>query len=103
MKKELLKIEEVALIVGVSYHTINTWYRWKRLHPDHELAKLLPDFIQKGNRQTRYWSQADVWSIVAFKERLPRGRNGILADVTQKYIRNRTKKDDVNCKYKKDK
>lgn len=57
MNEQLLRIEEVALLVGTSTQTINNWYRWKRLHPDHELAKLLPDYIQENPRQMRYWKR----------------------------------------------
>lgn len=87
MAEKLCKIEEVALIVGVSTATINIWYRWKRSHQDHELVNLLPDFIQSGARQTRYWKQSDCWKLIQFKQAIPHGRNGILGDTTQKYIR----------------
>lgn len=86
-EEKLCKIEEVALIVGVSTQTINIWYRWKKNHPDHDLASLLPDFIQSGTRQTRYWKQSDCWSLIKFKQSIPHGRNGILGDTTQKYIK----------------
>lgn len=81
----LLKVEEVALLVGCSVKTINNWYTWKKENPEHELAKTLPDFIQSGARQTRFWKQSDVWSLINFKTVIPQGRNGILGSVTQKY------------------
>lgn len=82
--EKLLRIEEVALLVGSSTQTINNWYRWKKIHPENELAKLLPDYIQQGNRQIRYWKNSDIWSIIEFKNSIPHGRNGILGDITQK-------------------
>lgn len=88
----LLKVEEVALSVGVSVKTINNWYWFKRDHPEHELAELLPDFIQEGVRQTRYWKRSDLWKLLEFKSRLPVGRNGIMGDITQRYYHNRKKK-----------
>lgn len=91
MAEQLLRIEEVALLVGSSVQTVNIWYRWKRSNPNHELAKLLPDYIQSGERQKRFWKKSDIWSIVEFKNSLPHGRNGILSDVTQRYIKNRKK------------
>ena len=84
MSEKLLRIEEVALLVGASTQTINNWYRWKKLHPEHPLANLLPDYVQEGNRQMRFWKNSDIWSIVEFKNSIPRGRNGILGDITQK-------------------
>lgn len=80
-----LKIYEVAMLVGVSYRTIENWYMWKRKNPKHKLAKLIPDFQQDGERQTRYWKQSDIPKLIEFKNSIPHGRNGILGDVTQKY------------------
>lgn len=84
MSEKLLRIEEVALLVGSSTQTINNWYRWKKTNPEHPLAKLLPDYVQEGNRQMRFWKNSDVWSIVEFKNSIPHGRNGILGDITQR-------------------
>lgn len=85
-EEKLFKVEEVALFVGTSVATINIWYRWKRNHPDHELAKLLPDFIQTGPRQKRLWKQSDCWKLIEFRQTIPHGRNGLLGDTTQKYV-----------------
>lgn len=82
-----LKIHEVALLVGVSYRTIENWYMWKRKNPKHELAKLIPDFYQDGERQTRYWRQSDIPKLIEFKNSIPHGRNGILGSVTQKHYK----------------
>jgi hypothetical protein len=87
MAEKLLRIEEVALLVGTSTQTINNWYRWKKTNPEHPLAKLLPDYNQDGDRQMRLWKNSDIWSIVEFKNTIPHGRNGILGDITQKRTR----------------
>ena len=79
-----LKIEEVALLVGVSTQTINIWYRWKRCNLDNPLASLLPEYEQHGARQTRQWKQSDVWSLVNFRNSIPKGRNGIMGEITQR-------------------
>ena len=87
MSERQLRIEEVALLVGCSTQTINNWYRWKKLHPDHELAKLLPDYVQIGPRQMRYWDKSAIWSLTEFKNTIPHGKNGILGDITQRRYR----------------
>lgn len=87
MAEQLLRIEEVALLVNSSVQTINNWYRWKKLHPEHQLASKLPDYVQSGSRQTRYWKKSDIWSIVEFKNLIPHGRYGILGDITQTHAR----------------
>ena len=86
----MINATEVALLVGTTVPTLNTWYKWKTLESDHELAKLLPAFI-RGSKGTRYWKESDVYKIIEFKAKLPRGRNGILGKVTQKYVKKRRK------------
>lgn len=95
MKKEkLLTIQEVAVTIGTSVETINTWYRWKRREPYHELAQILPEPIQETSRATRYWNQSDVWKLIEFKSKIKVGRNGVMGSVTQQYVRNREEKKD---------
>lgn len=88
----LLNVQELSMLIGSSIQTIGSWYRWKDLNPDHELAKLIPDYTRIGNRRTRYWKQSDVWKLLEFKQKLPQGRNGIMGEVTQKYVK---KKEDA--------
>lgn len=87
MTEKKLRIEEVAFMVGVSTQTINNWYRWKKLNPNHEMAKLLPDYVQEGKRQIRFWKQSDIWTLKEFKTSIPHGKNGILGEITQKYLK----------------
>ena len=85
--KDLINVQALAFLVGSSIQTISSWYRWKRLHPEHELAKLLPEYQTIGNRNTRYWRREDVYKLVNFKNAIPQGRNGIMGDVTQRYCK----------------
>ena len=95
--EKLLRVEEVAISLGVSVKTINNWYWFRRENPDHKLAKLLPDFIQEGERQTRKWKQSDIWKLLEFKSKIPTGRNGVMGSVTQRYYHKKTKeKENVN-------
>lgn len=87
-QKRLLKPMEVALLANTTVPTLNSWYKWKQLNPDHELAKLLPEYIRGGrNGNTRYWTESDVYKIIEFKTKLPQGRGGIMGEVTQKYVK----------------
>lgn len=85
--ERLLKLEEVAILIGSSSKSINNWYWFKRENPDNEYAKLLPDYIQEGSRQTRYWRESDVWKLIEFKQSIPQGRSGIMGSITQKYYK----------------
>ena len=78
----LIRIEELAMLIGVSTKTIRTWYRFKRENPDDEYAKLLPEPILSGCLQ---WNREDVWKVIEFKQKLPRGRTGRMGSVTQIY------------------
>ena len=84
-KDRLLRIEEVAICVGVSAKTINNWYWFKKSNPDNKLAKLLPDYVQAGERQIRRWHQSDMWKLIDFRSKVPHGRKGVMGSITQKY------------------
>lgn len=96
-EERMLTAVEVACMIGTSVQTISTWYRWKNLNPDHERAKLLPDYERIGNKHTRYWKQSDVWKLIQFKSTISQGRYGIMGDVTQLYCKTnyRNKKKEV--------
>lgn len=88
-----LKIEEVAVKLGVSVKTINNWYWFKRTNPEVEEVKLLPEYIQEGARQTRFWDEDDLDKFVQFKDSVKHGRSGFMGSVTQKYIRTRKERE----------
>lgn len=85
--KTLLKIEEVAVLVGVSTQTINNWYVFKRTEPDNEYAKMLPEYTQQGERQLRLWDKADIQKFIDFKRAIPRGCKGAMGRTTQRYVK----------------
>lgn len=89
MSEQKLRAEEVCFFVGISIQTLNIWYRWKKMHPDEPLAKYLPDYEQVGPRKIRYWKESDINTIKEFKTSIPHGRNGILGEITQKYLKNK--------------
>lgn len=84
---EYLTIGEVGVFIGRSQHTINYWYLWKREHPEHELAQLLPDYIQQGAKGTRYWKRSDIWKLLEFRARIPQGRGGIMKESIEHYFK----------------
>ena len=90
-RTKLLTIEEVAVSVGVSVQTINIWYRWRKQNPEHERAKMLPEPIQAKPRQTRFWEPQDVMKLIEFKNTVKIGRDGIMGQITQKYVKKKEK------------
>ena len=87
-EERMIKAQELAMLLDTSVQTITVWYKWKEAHPDHELAKLLPDYTRiTGGRRTRYWKYSDVYKLMEFKKSLPKGRGGIMGDTTQMYVK----------------
>ena len=82
--KEKLTVYEIAICLERSPQTIDNWYRWKKENPDNKWAKLLPDYTQNGGRQTRYWSGKDIKALKKFRDKSP---HGMMASVTQRYIK----------------
>lgn len=91
MGEKLLKIQEVACLLDCSIYSINNWYAFKKAYPTNEYAKKLPNFIQDGKRQCRYWKKEDIWKLIEFKQSLPKGRAGVLGKITQRYIKKKGK------------
>lgn len=91
VENQQLRIEEVALFLGVSVETINIWYRFKKQHPNDKYAKLLPNYTQDGATNPRYWKQSDIPKLIKFKEERPLGRNGAMGTITQKYVKKKEK------------
>ena len=87
MDKDFLTSTQVAVLLDISEATLNFWYRFKRTYPDNEYAKILPDYIQATERQKRLWNRQDIWKLIEFKNAIPKGRNGIMGTVTQRYIK----------------
>ena len=85
----MLRIEQVAGLVGVSVETVNIWYRFKAKDPENSYAKMLPEFTRAGTgkRTARLWKYSDVEKIVTFKQSIPKGRNGVLGELTRNYNR----------------
>ena len=77
----LLNATQTAAKVGISINTLNTWYRFKVMYPNNKYSKILPNYSQKGERQTRYWKESDIQKLIEFQKTIPKGRSGILSAV----------------------
>ena len=82
--KEKLTLYEVAICLDRSLQTINNWYKWKRENPNNKWAKMLPDYMQAGERQERFWRGKDIKALIKFRDNVPWG---VLSDVTQRYVK----------------
>ena len=85
MGERLLSAQQVAILIDRFPTTISMWYRWKRENPEHELAQLLPDYIQEHPRSKRLWKESDVYKLIEFEKHIVKGRKGMMGSVTQRY------------------
>lgn len=82
---ELLTAQQVVVMLGISENTLNFWYRFKREHPENEIAQMLPDYTKENEKSKRYWKRTDLDKLIKFQNSLPKGRNGIMGGITQRY------------------
>lgn len=92
--ERLLNATEVMFLVGIAPKTLDRWYAFKRENPDHELSKQLPDFEQPAGFKTpRYWKESDIPQLMAFKDLVPKGRNGLFGNITHQNQYKKAKKE----------
>ena len=84
-----LNMDKVAAFLNISRKTVENWYKWKEENPDHELAKLLPEPTRIG--RLKFWKMSDLYEMANFMANRPRGRNGVMASVTQRYYKKEKK------------
>jgi hypothetical protein len=84
---ELITASKVANALDISVKTLTTWYKWyndpDEVKPDN--MPILPDYKQKNPQAPRYWKKSDIKKIKEFKMWLPRGRNGVMGNLTNQY------------------
>lgn len=85
--KTMLSKEEVAVSIGISTQTLYNWYRFKKENPDSEYAKMLPNYTISGTNGQKLWEKDDLKVLMRFKNIIPKGRNGIMGSVTQRYCK----------------
>lgn len=75
---EKMKIEQVAMRLGVSVQTLNRWYKYKKQNPEDTLAQGIPQYtlINTSRGRVRFWTEEDVWNLIKFKQSIVSGRAG---------------------------
>lgn len=72
---------EVCVELGVSYHTLTTWYRWQtRLKKEGKIdTNYLPEPIKQTELRgkPRMWTQEMVDALKEYKKNMVVGRNGV--------------------------
>lgn len=81
----------VAQHLDISVATLNNWYKWYNnpefKKPDN--TPKLPEYIQATPRSPKYWDSDDLEVLAAFKNWLPKGRGGVMGELSARYWGNR--------------
>lgn len=83
----LLTASAVANKLGVSVKTLTNWYKW---YNDESIAKPekfpeLPPYKQDSPRSRRYWEKKDLPKLKAFRDWIPKGRNGLMGAINKQF------------------
>ena len=89
-----LKIEEVAMRVGVSVQTLNRWYRYKKDNPKDDMSKAIPMYKKEKTSYgfVRLWQMDDVAKLIEFRTKVVPGRCGRMGIYKGKGTKNGEKK-----------
>lgn len=85
---KILTVSEMADEIGVTFWTINRWYKWYENEDINKLNELykkgmpeLPKYQTMGPRKWKIWSEEDIAQMKKFKEFIPNTRGGFMGGV----------------------
>ena len=84
---KMLTASNVANKLNISVKTLTNWYKWAfddAIQKPENYPKL-PEYTQSYQRGPRLWTESDVEQLKLFQSWLPRGRNGVMGEVSSKY------------------
>lgn len=86
IKPEFLKATAVSRELGITSQTLTNWYKWaamiKRWPKD---IPPLPIVSVKKVNGTRYWKPEDIDKLKKFKDSIPTGNKGFMAEYNKKF------------------
>ena len=84
---EMLKATKVSQQLDICTKTLDMWYKFyfDKSIPKPDDMPELPMYHQDHPRGPRYWKVTDIPKLQAFKEWIPRGRNGVMSEISTKY------------------
>lgn len=85
---KLLTATKVAQHLDISVVTLNNWYKWYD-NPQYQKPENTPNLPaysrRSGVRSPRYWREEDLLQLEVFKVWLPKGRGGVMGEVSARY------------------
>ena len=81
LKDEYMTATEICYILGISENTLRNWMKW------YKIKKIeCPELPQPEKFHNRnYWRRTDIAKFAVFKDWIPKGRNGVMAEVNRIY------------------
>ena len=87
------KADEVCNVLGITIWTLTNWYQWERISlGDGTITeRVLPTPTKMTNvkGKPRMWSDEQIEELKLFQTAIVRGRNGVMAKVTNPKSRRR--------------
>lgn len=83
----MLTASNVANMLDISVKTLTNWYQWyhdESIKKPDEFPKL-PEYVQENKNSPRYWTKEDVKQLRKFQKWMPRGRGGVMGEVSCKF------------------
>lgn len=89
----MYKANEVCDILGITIWTLTNWYQWERISLEDgtitERVLPIPTKVPNVKGKPRMWSEEQLEELKQFQTTIVRGRNGIMAKVTNPKSRRR--------------
>lgn len=89
----MYKANEVCDILGITIWTLTNWYQWERISLEdgtiNERVLPIPTKVPNVKGKPRMWSDEQLEELKQFQTAIVRGRNGIMAKVTNPKSRRR--------------
>lgn len=80
-KDNYLRINRVALILGISDHTIRRWYKWwESKEFEHPEGLELPPYYHMDRRGTKYFKKEDIPKLMEFKKKISTTHKGVMSE-----------------------
>ena len=91
----MYKADEVCNKLGITIWTLTNWYQWERISlEDGSLSERVlptPEKLLEVKGKPRVWSDDQIDALRYFQSQIVKGRNGIMAKVTNPKSRRRVK------------
>ncbi len=90
----MLTATKVSQYLDISVQTLTNWYKWQEHCRTLEQTNLpyLPAYKQAGERAPRYWDEKDLPILQEFKNKIPKGRGGVMGQYNAKFWGDRGKR-----------